>query len=638
MQAPLLERQAPGPRDSSSLLTLAVVVVVVAGLYFGREILVPLALAVLLSFALAPLVRRLRRWHVPNVVAVLASVALAFLVVLAIGWSVAWQGTDLASQLPSYQRNIEAKIDAISQDPPGGSLWKRAAAVVRDIDRKVERETSVAAPAAPASAQGEAEQKPLPVIVQEPDATAIQLLQTIIGPLVGPLATAGIVIVFVIFLLLKRDDLRDRFIRLVGSRDLPRTTKAMDDAARRVGRYLLMQLVVNVMYAFPIGIGLWLIGIPNPVLWGILCGVLRFVPYIGPIIAAFFPLALAIAVDQGWWMFLLTGSLFLIVELVINNAVEPWLYGSSTSLSPLAILAAAVFWTWLWGPIGLLLSTPLTVCLVVLGRNVPQFAFLDVLLGSEPVLTAPERLYKHLLVNKADDATEEAERELRTLPLAAYLDGVALPALKLAEDDRSRGVLDEDRMTRVAENAIVLSDNLAEWEGPLFDEPEESTDTEQVLEAEEEKPAVLPERPPIILVAGARSALDDAAASLLGLLLEKQGGAEVRLLQSDSLRRPPLSTLDLRETKAVVLSYLNADSLAHARFLVKRLRRYAPSASILVALWTYEETARRDPIGATGADQVVTTLTEAAGRIALRLQPLRSDEGELTQLTRPAVA
>ena len=235
------------------------------------------------------------------------------------------------------------------------------------------------------------------------------MLQTVVGPLVQPLATTGIVIVFVVFMLLQREDLRDRFIRLVGSRDLHRTTQALGDAAERVGRYLLMQLLVNVAYGIPIGIGLWLIGVPNPLLWGMLSVVLRFVPFIGPILAAAFPLALSIAVDPGWTMLLWTAALFIVLEMISGNIVEPWLYGASTGLSSIAILAAAVFWTWLWGPVGLLLSTPLTVCLVVLGRHVPQFGFLNVLLGSEPVLEPAESLYQRLLAGDPDEATERAE-------------------------------------------------------------------------------------------------------------------------------------------------------------------------------------------------------------------------------------
>ncbi len=294
---------------------------------------------------------------------------------------------------------------------------------------------------------------------------SMQIISTVIGPLISPLATAGIVIVFVIFMLLKREDLRDRLIRLTGSRGLPRTTQALEDAAQRVGRYLLMQLVVNTAYAVPIGVGLWLIGIPNPILWGLLCALMRFVPYIGPIVAAFFPLALSIAIDPGWTTLLLTGALFIVVELIINYSLEPWLYGSSTGLSPIAIITAAVFWTWLWGPIGLLLSTPLTVCLVVLGRHVPQLAFLDVMLGDAPALSPPELLYRRLLAGDPHEATERAEDYLRTHSLAAFYDDVAVPALGLAEADRAEFHLTEEQRVRVGDSAFVLIDNLAEWEG-----------------------------------------------------------------------------------------------------------------------------------------------------------------------------
>ena len=338
--------------------------------------------------------------------------------------------------------------------------------MLRDLGRKIEEaeeeqseqaaeEDGVVAPE---------ESEAVAVVVQEPEPTSRELIQTVVGPLISPLATAGIVIVFVIFMLLKRDDLRDRMIRLVGSRDLPRTTQALNDAARRVGRYLLMQLIVNTTYGIPIGIGLWLIGIPNPILWGMLCTVLRFVPYIGPIIAAFFPLVLAVAVDPNWNTLLWAGALFIVIELISNNFIEPLLYGSSTGLSPVAVIAAAVFWTWLWGPIGLLLSTPLTVCAVVLGQHVPGLAFLDVLLGSEPVLSPPQQLYKRLLVGDAIEATEQAEEQLRESSLAEFYDETLIPALALAEQDHVRGSLGEDQLVRVAESAVAMVENLAEWE------------------------------------------------------------------------------------------------------------------------------------------------------------------------------
>ncbi len=590
---------------------LAMIVIAVAALYFGRDIFVPLALAMLLSFALAPLVRRLRRLRVPNLPAVLSVVVLAFLLIFALGAIVTWQATDLAERLPTYRSNIESKIDSVLQAPPGGRLFERAASMVRDLGRKIEQEDKKAAAedSSSSAAAGDAP-APIPVEIHQPAPTPMQIISTILGPLLSPLATAGIVIVFVIFLLLKREDLRDRLIRLTGSRGLPRTTQALDDAAQRVGRYLLMQLVVNVTYAVPIGIGLWLIGIPNPVLWGLLCGMMRFVPYIGPIVAAFFPLALAIAVDPGWTTLFLTAALFVVVELIINNLIEPWLYGASTGLSPLAIIAAAVFWTWLWGPIGLLLSTPLTVCLIVLGRHVPQFAFLDVLLGNEPALSPPELLYRRLLAGDPNEATERAEEYLRTHTLDAFYDEVAMPALALAEIDRAELHLSDQQRMRVFEGAVTLIDNLEEWEANGRTQGEEDEEAQT-----QESDAALNDLP--VVCVGARGNLDDAAAAALAQLFERRG-AEVRLVSHDSLQTAALREVDLGRPASIILSYLNTDSLAHARFLVRRLRRRLPEARIGVGLWNFaeEDQGRRDPREATGADFVATSLSNAITQVA----------------------
>jgi predicted PurR-regulated permease PerM len=602
----------PLGNGTTTLVKLAMIVIVVAALYFGSDIFVPLALAILLAFALAPAVQKLRRLSVPNLPAVLTVVTVAFLAILAFGWVLTLQAVDLAQQLPSYRTNIEAKIDSLLESPPGGRLYERAADMVRDLGRKIEGEDKEAAPVPGTSSAPAEEEKPVVVEMREPPLTSFQIIRTVIGPLVSPLATAGIVIVFVIFMLLEREDLRDRFIRLAGWRDLPRTTQAINDAGRRVGRYLLMQLVVNTTYAIPIGIGLWLIGLPNPILWGMLCGLLRFVPYIGPIVAAFFPLALALAVDPGWSTFLLAGAWFVLVELVSNNIVEPLLYGASTGLSPIAIIAAAVFWTWLWGPIGLLLSTPLTVCLVVLGRHVPQLAFLDVLLGSEPVLEPAELLYQRLLVGDPIEATERAEEYLTTSPLIKYYDEVAMPALTLAEQDRATGRLSDDQLVRVGESALTLVDNLSEWEEP--DEPpaRKEGDEEAIVETVE-----LPRLDGTgVLCIGARGALDDAAAGILADSLAR-GGADVRLLRHDSLRGALLGEADLGSPEVVPLSYMNTDSLAHARLLVRRLRRRLPEAKVVLCFWTFSpaEMERRDPVASTRADAVAITLEEAIGKI-----------------------
>ena len=617
LNRPAPQRSDLTPDARSPLLMLAMVVIVIAALYFGRDIFVPLALAMLLSFALAPPVRWLRRLYLPNVPAVLLVVTVAFLAILAFGTVVAWQVADVAERLPTYRSNIEAKIDSLREAPPGGRLFERAADMLRDLGRKIEQDE--AAEQRPTAAAPGETPPPKPVEIREPPPTSMQIVSTVLGPLVSPLATAGIVIVFVIFMLLKREDLRDRVIRLAGARDLPRTTQALDDAARRVGRYLLMQLVVNTTYAIPIGIGLWLIGIPNPILWALLCGTMRFVPYIGPIVAAFFPLALAIAVDPGWTTLALTGALFVVVELLSNNFIEPWLYGASTGLSPIAVIAAAVFWTWLWGPIGLLLSTPLTVCLVVLGRHVPQLTFLDVLLGNEPMLTQPELLYRRLLVGDPNEATERAEEFLRKHALVTFYDEVAIPALALAEQDRADARLSEEQRKRVGDSAMVLVDNLAEWEGdgePGENKPE--TD-EETSEEHAESPSVdfAALKGLQVLTAGARGNLDDAAAAMLAQLLERQG-AVARVVPHEALQSASLREIDLGKPAVVVLSYMNPDSLAHARFLVRRVRRRLPEAKIVIGFWTFppEEMARRNPLEATRADGVAMSLADAVRKTA----------------------
>jgi len=389
---------------SSKLPTLAASAATVAALYFARDVFLPLAIAILLTFALAPAVSRLRRAGCPRSFAVIAVVTAAFLCLFAFSLIVALQVSEVARDLPTYQSNIIQKVRTLKEAGSESQILDRLGRVMERISVELSRpEADVRVSPAPVP-----EPKPLLVEIFSPQ-RPIEILLSVLNPLLGPLATTGLVIVVVIFMLFEREDLRDRFIRLVGYGDLHRTTEALQDAGARVGRYLLMQLVVNITYGVPLAIGLSLLGIPNAILWGMLAIVLRFVPYIGPVIAAALPLFLAFAAAPGWTLMALTLGLFIVLELVSNNIVEPWLYGSRTGLSPLAIIVAAIFWAWLWGPIGLVLSTPLTVCLVVLGRHVRQFEFLEILLGNEPVLDPKERLYQRLLAGDPDEATDNAE-------------------------------------------------------------------------------------------------------------------------------------------------------------------------------------------------------------------------------------
>lgn len=599
---------------------LAALVVVIAALYFGRDVFVPLALAALLSFALAPLIATLRRWGIPRIPAVVAVVLVAFLGIFSFGFVVAGQISQLGASLPRYEYNIREKVGSLQSGTPGDGFLDRAAEVLRDLRHDIKEATDGPAeekenaPLEPDASEPE----PLPVQIRQPDPAPLQMLQTIVGPLVQPLATAGIVIVLVVFMLLKREDLRDRFIRLVGSRDLHRTTQALGDAAERVGRYLLMQLVVNVAYGVPVGIGLWLIGIPNPLLWGMLSIVLRFVPFLGPIIAAAFPLVLSIAVDPGWSMLLWTAALFIGLELISGNVLEPWLYGASTGLSSIAILAAAIFWTWLWGPVGLLLSTPMTVCLVVLGRYVPEFEFLNVLLGSEPVLEPAESLYQRLLAGDPDEATERAEEYLKSHSILAYYENVAIPALSMFEQDRARGVLTDERRALVAAAALTLVDNLSEHED-LNGEQGTDQSAEQQLPSERPLPiAIEPgsdwqDRP--ILCAGGRGNLDDVAAAILAQVLERCGVGS-RVVSYEALATTTYANLDMSGVRAVFLSYLNPDSIAHARYAIRRLRRRT-GVPIAVGLWSMvpEDPRVPDLVAAIRSDMAATSLDDAVAKI-----------------------
>ncbi|GGD16839.1 AI-2E family transporter [Aureimonas glaciei] len=615
----------PDLPQGAGLQSLAVTVVVIAALYFGRDIFVPLALATLLSFALTPIISRLRRMHVPRTPAVIFVVIMAFIAILGFGAVVAGQVSQLGSNLPKYQYNIQTKIRDLRANATGGGLIQHASEMLQKLSQEMDEpdETPAGTEAITPDADEPAAPRPIPVQIQQPDPAPFEMLQTIVGPLISPLATGGVVIVFVIFILLQREDLRDRFIRLAGGGDLHRTTQALSDAGKRVARYLLMQLVVNTTYGIPIGVGLWLIGVPNPLLWGMLAIVLRFIPYIGPFIAALFPLALAVAVDPGWSMLLWTGALFLGIELISNNVIEPWLYGASTGLSSVAIIVAAIFWTWLWGPIGLLLSTPLTVCLVVLGEHVPQFSFLHVLLGSQPVLSPQEQIYQRLLAGDPYEATEKAEDYLQEHSLRDFYDVVALPALALVEQDRARGVLDEVRRARVAAGARTLVDNLSDHQDVVVVEEEpDGEPAEAGIVAEETEtvaPLVVVTRPGweegAILCAGGRGNLDDVASEMLAQLLENDA-IGTRTVSFENLSAENYAHLDLDGVQMICLSFMNAESLVHARYLVRRLRRRT-SVPILVGFWSLPlvDADRLDLVKTTRADMSATTLAEAVAQI-----------------------
>ena len=597
--------------------TIVTVVVAVVALYLARAIFVPFALAVLLSFALGPPVDMLRRWHFGRVPSVFLVVLFAFLLILGIASLIGSQVAHLAGNLPQYQSNIVHKVEALRSSTTENGILGRATGLLR----KLSDELSSALPfltGKPVSGSAATQlstlsQAPIPVEIQQSGPSPLDIIQTVIGPLLEPLATAGVVIVLVSAFLLQREDLRDRFIRLVGGHDLQRATRALDDAASRLGRYLLAQTGINATFGMLIGTGLYVIGLPNPVLWGILAACLRFVPYIGAPIAALFPAAISIAVAPGWSSLFWTVGLFLVVEPIMSQVVEPLIYGHSTGLSAVAVIVSAVFWAWLWGPIGLLLSTPLTVCLVVLGRHAEQMQFLNVVFGDQPALAPAESFYQRILAGDPDEVAHHAEQYLKSTSLAAYFDEVAIKGLALAQADANRGALDHARRVQVKEAVETVLDDLSEHRD--LPRPRAELAVAAAVPARPENLKIAP-RAAVLCIAG-RGSLDEAAAAMLARLLE-QRGIEARAIPSETASPANIAALDAAGVDLVCLSYLEPGGFTNARYLVRRLRRRLPGARILAGFWTLsdEEVRGWDARGETGADFVATSLRQAVDWVA----------------------
>jgi predicted PurR-regulated permease PerM len=583
------------PVDQAQLLdkavTLFTAALVVTALYVGRAVFIPIAIAILLSFVLAPLVRLLRRWRVPRVPSVGLVVLLAVAILGGLGTIVAQQFADLTKELPNYETTISRKIASLKQLAGGGGSLERAAAALRNIGGQITEAAPGAAPKPqdagsgpqPAPQQSK-EPQPVPVEVRQPDPLSFERLQLLASTVLEPLATAGIVLVFVIFILFQREDLRDRFIRLVGSGDLQRTTAAMNDAARRLSRYFLFQTMMNAMFGTFIAIGLWLIGVPSPFLCGALAALMRFVPYIGAFIAAAVPILLGAAVAPNWAMALEVAALFLVTEPIVGQLIEPMVYGHQTGISPIAVVMSATFWTWLWGPVGLLLATPLTVCLVVLGRHVERLEFLDVLLGDAPALTPVESFYQRLLAADPSEVAEQAEEFIKERPLAEYFDEVALEALLMAQADVRRGALDAGRQVKIRETIDELVEDLQE-DGSDPGRPAEGEET-----AEERQQT----RQLSVVCIGGRTPLDESAGALFAHLLRSESTIAPRVEPASALTPAGLLRLDAAQADVICLSYLDSEvGHAQVRYGVRRIRRRFPRAVILTCFWTADEVPAR---------------------------------------------
>ncbi len=568
------------------LVTLGAAAIVVAGLYVAHDLLVPLVLAVLLAFVLAPVARALQRLRIGRVAAVLVAVAFAATLVLGTLAAVSGQLVGLAENLPRYQEAVQTKLDSLRLGDLLRSLPDLEAAV--DLGGRPTGAEPLP-PAAPSAASAAAPRAPL------------EILRGVAEPLLGPLATAGLVLVFLIFVLLYREDLRDRLIRLAGTHDLHRTIAAMDDAAWRLSRFFLAQVALNAGFGGFVTLGLWAIGLPSPLLWGILAGLMRFVPFVGTFIAVVPPTLLALAVDPGWGLAIAVLALFLVSEPLMGQVFEPLLYGASTGLSPLSVILAATFWAFLWGPIGLLLATPLTVLLVVLGRHVERLSFLEIMLGDSPTLNPEEMFYQRALLGDEDGLVEQARRRLREEAeeggsVAAWCDHVALPGLALAQVDWSREVMEPQRAETVARMVEILVDEVAEAAAKVGGE---------VPAAEAEAP--------LVLCLPARGPFDAPSAALAALALRVQGGMRAEVV-ADAAAAEAGAAEGAGPRICLLSAMAGGSSAASLRYTARRLRRRLPAGTRLaIALW---QAAPDSPTLAalradTIADGVVSTVEEA---------------------------
>jgi predicted PurR-regulated permease PerM len=606
---------------------LVIVSFVLALLYLGRAVLEPLAIAALLGFILAPPIRRLRQYHVGRVSSVIIVVVLALAVIGALGFLMETQIARLAGELPQYQSNLSRKISSFNSAlVPSGAL-KRASTTLNSLAAELKDQRNGSSEDLGLQRQS----APIAVTVQSPQPETLDYLQNVINPLLTPLTMTGLVILFLVFILFYREDLRDRVLRLAGTRDLQRTTAAMNDAGERLSQFFLIQSAINGSFGVFIGIALWAIGVPNPILWGMLAAILRFVPYVGTPIAAVFPLVLASAIDPGWTMALATAAVFFGGEIITGQAIEPVLQGQHTGLSPVAIVIATLFWTLIWGAPGLLLAVPITVCIAVLGKHIDALNFLGILLGDEPALAPQEGFYQRVLAGDATEATFQAEERLATEPLSNYYDAIPMKALALAQADAAEGKLSKERQVELCDTIAEIVDDLADYSDEISPAKtaiavHPTVDTKPKEDEQINIHAPLGTTNPILL-APARSPLDQSASMLLAHILKKHGLEAVVQAYAPAARgweSKPTSA----DSQIVCISYFGASqNPVLVRYVIRRLRRVLPDARFVACFWLLgaDPSKLEDWRNKVGAEFVATSLKEAADicqREAMRLPKL----------------
>ena len=581
-------RRKDAAGSSSQLLTVVLAIVAIATLYFARVVFVPFTLAMLFAFLLTPVVSLFDRIRVPRALSSLMVVGVTIVGLGVLGWFVSGQLLEVADQLPAYRSTIKRKIQSIHSTK--NQSLNKAADTVNEIGKDLVAPVVGTPPPVvetPTNAKGTvtgtiaATGKPLRVEVVPPAVNPFESLNS----LIGPISVFGIVTVFTLFMLIRREDLRNRFIRLVGHKHLNVMTQALDDASSRVSRYLLLQLGVNVGFGAVVGTGLYFIGVPHALLWGAVAALLRFLPYVGAVLSAVLPILLSLAMFDGWTKPLLTLGLYVAVELIVGNLIEPMVYGAQVGLSSLAILVAAVFWTILWGPIGLVLSTPLTVCLVVLGRYVPNLGFLSILLGDEPVLEPASHYYQRLLASDQHEAKVVLETYLKDHTLQQMYTQVLIPALSMAEQDRHANDLDEATEQFIIASTKENIEELTERAGELTTQnvadgvdPDGAAGTVHAV-------TVAPELAKKIVCLPARDDADEMVGMMLSHLLE-QSGHQSQAAAIGTVAEM-LAVVEKAKPDIVCISALPPFAISHARNIYLRLREVTPDVRIMIGLWGF---------------------------------------------------
>jgi predicted PurR-regulated permease PerM len=657
----------------SPLLTLAAMVVAIAALHLAKEILLPLALAILISFLLTPLANRLERLGLGRILSVISVVGVTFLMLGVLGWIVTGQLIDLGNDLPSHRERLVAKVRQIkpesrmfqditktledvesamkedrtagdktnqrdtkakdNESRPGGEEAEKShepappqrspvdelrshgvqvggeTSWLGDLERYFRRSTSPKNQDAATSDAGPPYVAPVPVEVVGTPASPLRQMLNWLGPLASPLATAGIAVVLVIFIMLKREDQRNRLLQLFGSAHLHATTEALTDVTERVSRYLRMQFLINAGYGLAVGLGMYVIGVPNAVMWGVLSFSLRFLPYIGPWLSAIMPLFISIATSEGWTQPIMVIVWFTILELIVNNVAEPLLYGRSTGVSGVGVIIAAVFWTWVWGPIGLVLAMPLTVCVVVMARYIPGLRFLTVLLGDEPAMTDQERVFQRLLAGDVLEARKLLLARLKESSLAEVYDQVLIPALTFAERDRHAGLLHEEQEDAVEETARDLVEDLGEAAEVKRREALEADPEEAIAVAAGERATNLR-----VLCISLRDEADEISAAMLKQLLEAKG-ITVEMPAAEALTGELVDWVESLKIDVAVISVLPPLPTRSSRLLCRRLRERYAELPILVGFWTEEPPEEVSRRLCAGDGEVIGTLAAMVERI-----------------------